>query len=99
MIRTDSWLDDVTEAHVAEAVDCGFVVHQAIGPGYMEPLYSRAMCIELEFRGIPYKCERVFPVTYRERAIGTHRLDLVIRDCIVVELKAVKALEPVHRAH
>jgi hypothetical protein len=47
MLRTDSWVDAETEGFVTEAIDCGFVIHREVGPGYMEPLYANAMCIEL----------------------------------------------------
>ena len=62
MIRTNSWLDEETEGYVAEAIDCGFAVHREIGPGYMEPLYRNAMCVELAARGIPFECEKLFAV-------------------------------------
>jgi GxxExxY protein len=95
MFRSESWLDDQTEAYVT---DCGFVVHQELGPGYQEPPYGNAMCIELAARGIPFECQKVFAIKYRGKLVGTHRLDLVIRGCIVVELKAVKVPERVHQA-
>jgi GxxExxY protein len=98
MLRTDSWLDDTTEAYITEVIDCGFVVHCDLGPGYLEPPYRNAMCIELKTRRIPFACEKTFTVKYRDQPVGIHRLDLVIRECIVVELKAVKTLEPIHRA-
>jgi GxxExxY protein len=98
MIGVDSWLDDTTEAYVSEVIDCGFVVHCDLGPGYMESPYRNAMCIEMSARSIPFECERTFTVKYRGQAVGIHRVDLVIRDCIIVELKAAKTVEPVHRA-
>ena len=98
MLRTYSTLDDATEGYISEVIDCGFAVHCEIGPGYMEPLYGNAMCVELAARRIPYEREKVISVSYRGAPVGTHRLDLVVRNCIVVELKAVKALEPVHQA-
>ena len=98
MIRSNSWLDEETEGYVAEAIDCGFAVHRELGPGYMESVYTKAMCLELAARSVPFECERVFTVTYRGKCVGTHRLDLVIRGCIVVELKAVKTLERIHQA-
>ena len=98
MLRTNSWLDDQTEGYVAETIDCGFVVHHELGPGYQEQLYANAMFIELAARGIPFECEKVFTIKYRERPVGRHWLDLVVRGCIVVEIKAVKAPERVHQA-
>ena len=98
MIRVPSRLDEETEKWVFEAMGCGFAVHKAIGPGYGESIYKNAFCIELISRNIPFECEKPFVVTYRERPVGTHRLDLIVRDRVVVELKAVKTLKRVHEA-
>jgi GxxExxY protein len=98
MLRTHSNFDTTTESYITEVIDCGFVIHRDVGPGFMEPLYSNAMAIELRTRGIPFEREKFVTVKYRDQPVGIHRLDLVIRGCIVVELKAVKTLEPVHHA-
>ena len=98
MIRLPSRLDDETERDVFETMACGFAVHKAIGPGYGESIYRRAFCIELSSRNMPYDCEKSFGVTYRDHLVGTHRLDLIVRGRVVVELKAVKMLQPVHEA-
>ncbi|HEY0284477.1 MAG TPA: GxxExxY protein [Vicinamibacterales bacterium] len=97
MIRLPSRLDDETEKQVFEAMACGFAVHKAIGPGYGESIYKNAFCVELLSRNIPFDCES-FVVKYRDRPVGTHRLDLILRGRVVVELKAVKTLERVHEA-
>jgi GxxExxY protein len=98
MFRTFSRLDDATEACMSEVIDSGLMVHKAVGPGYMETPYMNAMCLELRARSIPFECEQVFTVSYRDRPVGIHRLDLVVRGCVVVELKAVRVLEPIHQA-
>ena len=98
MIRVPSPLDDETEKYVFETMACGFAVHKAIGPGYGESIYKNAFCLELIARNIPFECEKSFVVTYRDRPVGTHRLDLIVRDRVVVELKAVKTLKRVHGA-
>ena len=98
VIRVQSNLDSATEAYIAEVVDCGLAIHREVGPGYMESLYSNAMCVELRARAVPFEREKVVCVTYRDQPVGIHRLDLIIRGCIVVELKAVRAIEPVHCA-
>jgi GxxExxY protein len=98
MIRVPSPLDSETEEIVVEAMDCGFAVHREIGPGFGEAIYGNAFSIELLARGIPFEREKVFVVKYRDRPVGLHRLDLILRERVVVELKAVKALERVHDA-
>ena len=98
MIRVHSSLDQETERFITEVIDCGFVIHRDVGPGYMEPLYANAMSVELAARRIPHEREKVVIVKYRDTSVGSHRLDFVIRNCIIIELKAVRMLEPVHSA-
>lgn len=98
MIRLPSPLDAETEKYVFECMSCGFAVHKAIGPGYGEAIYKNAFCVELLSRNIPFDRETSFVVKYQDRPVGTHRLDLIIRGRVVVELKAVKMLKRVHEA-
>ena len=98
MLRMPSPLDEQTEIYVKETMDCGFAVHRAIGPGYNESIYLNAFCVELLTRNIPFEREVPFTVTYRDRPVGVHRLDLIVRGRVVVELKAVKMLKRVHDA-
>ena len=98
MIRVPSPLDEQTEKYVKETMDCGYAVHKALGPGFLEPTYRNAFCVELLAQQIPFECEKSITVRYRDRPVATHRLDLVVRGCIVVELKAVKVLKRVHEA-
>ncbi len=73
-------------------------VHKALGPGYLEVVYENALAIELRARDIPFQRQLTVPIVYRGSEVGMHRLDLFVDDLIVVELKAVKALEDVHFA-
>jgi GxxExxY protein len=98
MIRVPSPLDDETEKYVFETMACGFAVHKAIGPGYGEKIYKNAFSVELLARQIPFECEKSFIVKYRDKPVGTHRLDLIVRGRVAVELKAVKRLKRVHEA-
>ena len=98
MIRVPSRLDDETEKYRLETMACGFAVHKAIGPGYSESIYVNAFCVELLARQIPFDREKPFVVKYRDRPVGIHRLDLIVRERVVVELKAVKTLKRVHEA-
>jgi GxxExxY protein len=98
MIRSHSRFDPAMEAHIAEVIDCGFVIHRDLGPGYLEPVYGNAMRVELRARGIPFEREKIVTVSYRGEPIGVHRLDFTVRGLLIIELKAVKMLEPVHQA-
>jgi GxxExxY protein len=73
-------------------------VHKALGPGFLESIYQRAMEVALGYREIPYERQKDIHVFFDEEDVGVHRLDLVVGDQIIVELKAVKALEDIHFA-
>ena len=73
-------------------------VHKALGPGYIEAIYENALVLELRAHGVPFQRQLSVPVLYRGTEVGLHRLDLYVADTIVVELKAIKALEDIHFA-
>ena len=87
-------LTELTRQLIGSAID----VHKAIGPGFTERVYANALQLELERRGGPFVLEQPIQVMYREQLLGTHRLDLVVRDAVVVELKAVHAINGFHLA-
>ena len=78
-----------------QVIAAAIQVHQTLGPGFLESIYEAALCIELDLRGIRYERQKVAPVAYRGRPVGEHRLDLLVAGVLVVELKAVKALEDI----
>ncbi|MGI8688599.1 MAG: GxxExxY protein [Thermomicrobiales bacterium] len=94
MREIDGDLDKMAHAVIGAAID----VHRALGPGFLEAMYEEALCIELESRGIPFARQVSVMATYRGRSIGNGKLDLLVGDRLVVELKAVDALAPVHVA-
>jgi GxxExxY protein len=97
-LRIASPLTDEEELLMHEAIGCGIQVHRALGPGLAERFYRSAFCIELEAQGISYATEHPIALSYRGRALGIQRLDLLVGRRVVVELKAVERLESVHRA-
>ena len=74
-----------------------FEVHNTLGPGYLEKVYEEALAIELELVNIPFERQKKITVVYKGRDIGRHRLDFVIDDKIVLELKSVSTLANVHK--
>jgi GxxExxY protein len=90
----DPDLDRLARVTIGAAIE----VHRALGPGFLEALYEEALSIELEERGIPHERQVALGVEYRGQRIGQQRLDLVVGGRLVVELKAVDALAPIHRA-
>src|ERR1043166_1654008 len=73
-------------------------VHKELGPGCLEAMYEEALAIELTAVGLAFERQKLLPVFYREHLIGEHRLDLVIEQKVILELKAISALEDVHFA-
>ena len=86
---------EVTDAIIASAIE----VHRHLGPGLLESIYQHALQHELGLRLLPFRAQVLLPVTYKGQALdGALRLDLVVADRVVVEIKSVTALEDVHRA-
>ena len=88
-------INGLTDAIIGAAID----VHRAIGPGLMESAYEECLCHELQLRDIPFERQRVLPVTYKGLKLDCgYRLDLLVSDAVVVEIKAVEVLLPIHEA-
>ena len=81
-----------------EVIGAAIEVHRVLGPGLLESHYEEALCLELTARSIPFVRQRAVEINYKGRPIGTSRLDLLVGDELVVELKAIDALAPVHTA-
>jgi GxxExxY protein len=92
---TETQRDALTEQIIGAAIE----VHRALGPGLLESAYQECLCIELGLRGVRFKSQVELPVFYKEHHADVgYRLDLVIDDAVVVEIKAVEHLLPVHEA-
>ncbi len=80
-------------------IGCAIEVHRLLGPGLLESAYESCLAYELGARGFRVERQRQMPVTYRGVRIDCgYRLDLVVDDLVIVELKAVEALLPIHSA-
>ena len=77
-------------------IGAGIEVHRTLGPGYLESIYENAMAIELKCRGVAFKRQVRVQVVYQGIEVGSHRVDLLIEELIVVELKAIRKIAPVH---
>ena len=82
---------------MTRTIGCALRVHQTLGPGYSEIVYHDAMAIELEVSDLAFSRDLVVPVTYRGRPLRDYRLDLVVDRLVVVEIKAVERLHPMHQ--
>ncbi|MDJ0680156.1 MAG: GxxExxY protein [Xenococcaceae cyanobacterium MO_167.B52] len=81
-----------------EVIGAAIEVHRVLGAGYLESLYQGALAVELRSRGIHFEKEKIIAVTYKGSPIGESRLDFLIENTLVVELKAVANLTPLHEA-
>ncbi|TVS19653.1 MAG: GxxExxY protein [Planctomycetaceae bacterium] len=79
-------------------IEAAIAVHKALGPGFLESIYENAMKTALRHRGIVYEAQKEVVIIFEGEEVGVHRLDLSVENQIIVELKAVKALEDIHFA-
>jgi GxxExxY protein len=86
--------DGLTEAVIGAAIE----VHRTLGPGFAEVVYERALCIELADRSIPFVEQATVLVQYKDTPVGEARIDVLVADTLVLELKSTEAYSPVHRA-
>jgi GxxExxY protein len=73
-------------------------VHKELGPGFLENIYEEALKLELTKAKIHYESQKEIKIKYRETEIGTHRLDMIVENQIIIELKATRELSAVHFA-
>lgn len=77
-------------------IGCAMAVHNELGCGFQKDIYQRALSVELQSRGVPHICEFKMPIVYKGEQIGTRQVDFFINSTLMVELKALSALEPAH---
>jgi GxxExxY protein len=83
----------------ADVVDAAFKVHQELGPGLLESAYEACLAHELTKRGLTVEKQKAQPVFYDGITIDVgYRMDLLVNDCVVIELKAVEQIIPIHQA-
>jgi GxxExxY protein len=98
MLRIASPLSADLEDLIEKILGCCVAVHRELGPGLLESIYARAVRMELEARDIRVEAEKVIPVHYRDRLLCNQRLDLFVDGRVVLEIKSVDALHPIHMA-
>jgi GxxExxY protein len=90
---------ELLHAEITEQVlGSAFEVHSALGPGFLESIYEEALNYELLLRGLRVDRQVRVPIFYKKCEVGTHVLDLIVADKVVVELKAIAELADVHQA-
>ena len=86
--------DDLT----GKIIGCAMKVHSTLGNGFQEVIYQRALAIEMDQAGLSFEREKEMDIHYRDVDIGTRRVDFLVENEILVELKALTSLEDVHLA-
>ena len=86
-----------TEVVASHIIGAGIEVHRTLGPGFLETIYQQALCLELDVRGITFERERAIAV-HRGHAIPGQRIDLIVENAVLVELKAATRIDPVLEA-
>ena len=79
-------------------IGCAMQVHRVLGTGFQEVIYQRALAIELEQCGVTAQREVEMPIHYRQRDIGSRRVDFLVAETVLVELKALSGLNETHHA-
>jgi GxxExxY protein len=88
-------LNKITSAIIGAAIE----VHRQLGPGLLESSYRECLCRELALRDIPFKREEPLPLEYKGiRLACGYRMDLLVADSVVVEIKSIETLAPIHDA-
>ena len=88
-------INDLTRQVIGAAIE----VHKVLGPGLLESVYEECLCHEFGLRGIHYKRQQTIPVEYKGVQLDCgYRIDLLVENLVILELKSVDSLEPIHEA-
>ena len=95
MRELEPWINALSERVIGAAIE----VHRELGPGLLESIYEQALCRELQLGGVPFERQATLPASYKGELLDSFlRLDLVVSQTIIVELKAVDVILPIHEA-
>jgi GxxExxY protein len=80
-----------------QIIGCAITVHRLLGPGFREHIYQQALCLELNDQGLRFEREKIISITYKQWQIPGHRVDLIVEESVLVELKAVPRIAKLHK--
>jgi GxxExxY protein len=81
-----------------QVIGAAIEVHRILGPGFLESVYEEALAIEFTLRGIPFERQKPIELIYKDKPVGDSRLDFLVGQMLVVELKAIEIVHPIHTA-
>src|SRR5688572_29613996 len=96
MLHTYPPIPAETEHIATEIIGAAIEVHRHLGPGFLERIYQEALCLELDARGLAFERERAVVVRYRGTPIPGQRIDLIVANRVLVELKAAARIDVLH---
>ena len=94
MLEFPEQKDPLTE----KIIGCAIEVHRTLGPGLLESTYESALGVEFEINGIQFQRQVICPVSYKGRIVGDYRLDLLVENSVIVEIKSVERHDPIFEA-
>lgn len=96
LTRTRSTLSPELDALTHRIIGCALAVHTELGAGFLEPVYQKSLKVELHAQGLAFASEHPVHVRYRDQVIRGHRVDLIVENAVIVEIKAIKRFEDIH---
>ena len=98
--NTERFITDIKELNkiTEKIIGCAIEVHRNLGPGLLESIYESALCVEFDNNDVEYQRQILIPVRYKGNIIGEHKLDLLVENEIIVELKAIDKMAPIFEA-
>ena len=97
-LRIASKLDEQTETLIYNVIGAAIEVHRELGPGYLEKVYEKAMSLELTHRKLEHATQVPVAVYYKGEKISGEVMDIVVRGRVLIELKSVESILPIHEA-
>ncbi len=92
-------IENEQDPRTAAIIGAAIEVHRQLGPGLLESAYEQCLCHELHLRGLPFKCQVDLPVSYKGLRLDCgYKIDVIVNDEVIVELKSVEKILPVHEA-
>ncbi len=88
-----------TEGVAKKILDCAFKVHTSLGPGLLESVYETCLAHELNQSGLNFQAQTNLPIIYKDIAVDSGlRIDILVENCVIIEIKAVETVLPIHKA-
>ena len=94
MLEFPEQKDPLTE----KIIGCAIEVHRQLGPGLLESIYESALCVEFEIADLKFQRQVPCPVSYKNQVVGEHRLDLLVENSVILEIKSVDRHDPIFEA-